>query len=426
MSEAIPAVGYADLVRDNSNFRKLWFGQIISLLGDWFNLIASATLIETLTGAGVAVGGLLAIRALAPFLVAPFAGVVADRYNRKWILIWSDILRGLIMLGFLFVRDERDVWLLFGLTALQFAVSGFFYPTRNAILPDIVKPEELGAANAISSVTWSVMLAFGTAVGGFVAGWFGVYIAFAIDALTFLLSAFFVWQIQYEFAPALMEKAKGIGDAIRQYIDGLRYLRRNPDTFAVVLHKTAIASLMFTPIQVVIIALSTRVFVIGQNGGTGLGIMLATIGIGSGMGPIVVRWFTGDEKEPLRKAIAVTYLIAIIGLAITAPLTGFVFFLIGSFIRGFGSGTVWVFSTQLLLQTVPNNVRGRVFATEFALFTLVSAPSALAAGWALDYFSNISTILWAMTGLTTIPLLLWTVWIIGHSPSATAVASAAE
>lgn len=419
------SIGYTELIRQNKNFRNLWFGQIVSLLGDWFNLIASATLVETLTGAGVAVGGLLALRALAPFLVAPVAGVFADRYNRKWILIWSDILRGLIMLGFLFVRNERDVWLLFGLTALQFAVSGFFFPTRNAILPDIVQPEEVGAANALSSVTWSVMLAFGTAVGGIISGWLGVYTAFVLDALTFAVSAYFILQIQY-VQTSSNSGSKGISHAIGQYIDGLRYLRANPDTLVVATQKTFVSALMFTPLQVVMIALSTRVFVIGQDGGTGLGIMLATIGVGSGIGPIVARRFTGDNWALLRLAIAIAFLTSTIGMVITAPLTGFLIFLFGSFVRGLGSGTIWVFTTQLLLQSVPNQVRGRVFASEFALFTLISSLGALGAGWALDYFAEISTVLWIMTALTLIPLTLWTLWIFYHSEQTGTVTEVAE
>jgi len=85
-------VGYLDLVRNNANYRNLWFGQIVSLLGDWFNLIASAALIASLTQSGLAVGGLFVIRMLAPFLVSPIAGVIADRYNRKNLLIITDLL----------------------------------------------------------------------------------------------------------------------------------------------------------------------------------------------------------------------------------------------------------------------------------------------------------------------------------------------
>ena len=85
--------GYLQLIKSNRSFRYLWAGQIISLTGDWFNLIASAALIATLTQSGTAVGGLFVVRMLAPFLVSPIAGVVADRYNRKKIAITTDLLR---------------------------------------------------------------------------------------------------------------------------------------------------------------------------------------------------------------------------------------------------------------------------------------------------------------------------------------------
>jgi MFS family permease len=152
-------VGYIQLLRKNTNYRNLWFGQIVSLLGDWFNLIASASLIGILTQSGVAVGGLFVVRLLAPFLVSPVAGVVADRYNRKTILIITDITRALTVLGFLFIRESGQVWLLYVLTAIQLGISGFFFPARSAILPDVVSSQELGAANALGSATWSIMLA---------------------------------------------------------------------------------------------------------------------------------------------------------------------------------------------------------------------------------------------------------------------------
>ena len=99
-------IGYAELIRNNPNFRNLWTGQVISLLGDWFDLIASASLISYLTRSGLAVGSLFVIRMLAPFLVSPLAGVLADRFNRKRLLIVADILRGIVVLGFLFVRNS--------------------------------------------------------------------------------------------------------------------------------------------------------------------------------------------------------------------------------------------------------------------------------------------------------------------------------
>jgi len=102
------SIGYWALIRDHRDWRYLWLGQIVSLLGDWFNLIASATLLTKLTGSGMALGALFVIRMLAPFLISPFAGVLVDRYNRKHILIWCDALRVLVVAGFLTVRGPED------------------------------------------------------------------------------------------------------------------------------------------------------------------------------------------------------------------------------------------------------------------------------------------------------------------------------
>ncbi|MCH8339257.1 MAG: MFS transporter, partial [Chloroflexi bacterium] len=103
VKEQSRSVGYLQLIRANVDFRYLWSGEIISLFGDWFNLIGSAALIAQLTGSGLAVGGLFVIRMLAQFVGTQVGGVAADRYNRKRLLISTDLARAVIVLGFLFV-----------------------------------------------------------------------------------------------------------------------------------------------------------------------------------------------------------------------------------------------------------------------------------------------------------------------------------
>ncbi len=407
-------IGYRALIRGNRNFRLLWLGQIISLLGDWFNFVASASLIAILTQSGFAIGSLFVVRMLAPFLISPIAGVVADRYNRKHILIITDLARAVAALGFLFVRSADDVWLLYVLTAIQLGISGFFFPTRNAILPDIVSSQSLGAANALGSATWSVMLALGAAIGGIVSGAWGIYPAFVIDGLTFLLSAVFIAQIKFEVEPALAASDKTMGAAFKEYFDGLRYLGRHTDTLAIALHKGASALMMGSGSQVAMVTIAKDIFVIGNSGGISLGLMLGMGGIGTGVGPIIARHFTGDRDRPLRYVIILGYLMGAVGLAIVAPMVHFGWVLLGVTLRGIGGGIVWVFSTQLLLHLTPNSVRGRVFATDFALFTLMSAVGSAVAGGALDASLSIPEIFWWMAGLTVIPGVLWAVWLGGR------------
>lgn len=407
--EIAEPVGYFELLRRNSNFRYLWGGQVVSLLGDWFNIIASAILIAELTGSGLAVGILFAIRMLAPFFIAPIAGICADRYNRKRLLIITDLTRAFIVFGFLFVQDESDVWLLYTLSTFLSAVSGFYSPARSAILPDVTSARELGTANTLGAVTWSVMLAVGAAIGGITTGLFGSQIAFVIDALTFFISAAFLFPIKL---PRLASGTSGAPAQAR--LTALRYMLQHPDILFIALHKAAISLLLSTGFQIVLIEIAKNYFVIGVGGAISLGMMYCMNGVGSGIGPILARRWTGDRDKPLRASISLGYVIAAVGITIVAPLFNFETVLIGGLVRSIGGGIVWVFSTQLLLQNTPNEIRGRVFGTEFALFTLMGGASSMIVGALLDRFS-IHSVIWGMSGLSLIPAVLWLLWQIHYN-----------
>jgi MFS family permease len=129
----------------------------------------------------------------------------------------------------------------------------------------------------------------------------------------------------------------------------------------------------------------------------------------------LARRFTGDRDRALRIAIAISYATAALGLLIVASLTTFGVVLVGTLVRGIGVGIGWVFSTQLLLQLVPDRVRGRVFSTEFAIFTLMNAAAAAGIGWTMDNSDlTISSLLRMMAGLTLLPGTLWIIWNLGR------------
>jgi NRE family putative nickel resistance protein-like MFS transporter len=408
----VKAVGYIELVRRNSNFRNLWNGQIVSLLGDWFNLIGSAALVTQLTGSGVAVGGLFVVRMLAPFLVSPLAGVLADRLNRRRLLIACDLSRACVVLGFLVVRRPAEVWLLYALTALQLGISGVFYPARNAILPDIVSGRELGAANALSGATWSVMLAIGAGLGGLVAGSWGIYPSFVVDSTSFLVSAGFITRVHYHVAPGLAGRPVGVRASLQQYADGLRYLRRNLDTFAVATLKGAMGLVISGALQVAEVTIAEQVFVIGQGGSTSIGLLYAFGGIGAGLGPILARRLVGDREAGLRGALLTGFLLAGVGLTIASSLHSLPVVLLGILTEALGTGAIWVLSTQLLLQMVPGRVRGRVFSVEFAWSTLATAIGSATAGSMLDATAlGISGLLRSMAVATLVPAALWGSWL---------------
>ena len=407
--DARKPVGYFQLIVHNSNFRWFWSGQTISLLGDWFNIIASATLITQLSESGLAVGVLFTIHISAALLVAPVAGIFADRYNRKHFLLITDLVRAFIVFGFLLVQDKSDIWLLYTLTTLLFGISGLSNPARNAILPDITSSRELGTANTLGATSSSVMYALGAALGGVTTGLLGSQTAFVIDGLTFFISVAFLLQIKL---PSLSATA---GHAPTQKrLESFRYMLQHRDILFIVMHKAVIATLFSSGFQPVQVEIAKNHFTIGVGGALSLGLMYAVSGIGGSFGPILIRRWTADQYNRLRISISIGYLIGVLGLVAVALLLNLPTVLLGGAFRSFGNAIVWFFSTQLLFQHVPNEIRGRIFGVEFALYTLMGGISSFAVGALLDRF-HVQTILWGMVGPTLLPIVLWSLWQIHYN-----------
>ena len=208
--------------------------QVISLTGDWFNTIASVIIVNRYSASGLALGGLFIARALPPFLLGPVAGVVADRFDRRKVLVLSDVLRAGIVLCFLLVDRPERLWLLYVLTVLQFSVSAFFEPARAALVPALVENAELLTANTLSSITWSAMLTLGGAIGGLTASLFGVRVSLVVDAASFLISAGLVLSIPGQFQ---VEAVHALESGWQNFLDGMSYVRNHVDVGLVTLVK---------------------------------------------------------------------------------------------------------------------------------------------------------------------------------------------
>lgn len=409
---------YTILLQKNANYRNLWFGSLVSQLGDWFNLIAAAGLIARLTGSGVAVSALFLARFLPLFLFSPLAGVLADRYDRRRIMIASDLLRGGTVAAFLFVRSPDQVWLFYVLTVLQFTLSAVFTPARSAVLANVVPKEDLVKANALDSLTWSSMLALGAFVGGVVAGLFGADVAFVADAFTFLLSAWFISRIVLE--PVERKKLKRTGGWL-EFMDGLRYLRYEPIILGISLAKAG-GALVWGAINVLEVTFAEEIFTLDlgpiaealnmsdKNAAT-LGAIYFVTGIGTGLGPIMMRRWLGDKPTRLMFGITIGFALTAAGIFGLGVAPTFSWYLAMTVVRTVGTGTLWVFSAALLQMVVPDAFRGRVFAFEFAMLTLTQSISIFAAGYMLDNIGlDVRQVTVAMSALGVIVFMVWLVF----------------
>ena len=232
---------YVELLRSNVAFRRIWLGDIASLLGDWFNTIALYILVRQLTGSTLALGVVFVTKMLPFALASPLAGLVVDRYNRRRLMILSDLARAVVVLGFLLVRDAGDLWLLFALSALQIMISAVFIPARSASLPNITSEEELVVANSLSSATWSTLLALGAAAGGLATEWLGIRTVFLLDSLSYVISAFFIYRAVIPQATAPPSPGTVVS-VLRDTVAGWRHLFENPPIGRMILAKTAWAT----------------------------------------------------------------------------------------------------------------------------------------------------------------------------------------
>jgi MFS family permease len=393
---------YRSFLQLRPKYRSLWLAQVISLSGDWFNTIASVIIVNRYSASGLAVGGLFIARALPPFLLGPVAGVVADRFDRRKVLILSDVLRAGIVLCFLLIDRPERLWLLYVLTVLQFSVSTFFEPARAALVPALVENDELIKANTLASITWSAMLTLGGALGGLTASLFGVRVSLIVDALSFLVSAVLVLSITGQFRSNAVH---ALESGWKNFVDGLRYVRKNLDVGLVTLVKALGQVGSFDIISAIY---ASRVFREGQEGATTLGLMFTAFGVGAVIGPLIANRLGDSSVTWLRRAILGGFVCMplawlIVGVAPSLPIA-----LLGCILRGIGGSVNWTYSDVLLQMSVPNHLLGRVFAFDFAVFTLAVSISLWLTGFITDEFHLAPRIIVLMLAVGSLaPLAIW-------------------
>jgi MFS family permease len=190
---------YGQLLSQNRNFRNLLAGQFVSEMGNWFNFIAGLGLVRVVSEASPEAAGILFVCRLLPFaLISPIAGTFVDRFSRRQVMIVSDLIRVAVALMFLFVTDAGNLWIAYTATILLSTFGAFFEGAKNAATPNLTGGEGLLAGTALMFSTRFLLMAIGSALGGWAAAAFGYQVAFIINAASFLVSAFSVWLIPEE------------------------------------------------------------------------------------------------------------------------------------------------------------------------------------------------------------------------------------
>ena len=380
-STAAPKGGFwssVSLLKRNRDFRHIYLASLISLGGDWFLLVALFGLVLDLTGSSFAVALLLAAQDLTYFVISPIGGVLADRLDRRKLMVAADLGRAALCLGFLFLRSGSLVWVIYLLLAGMASFSACFEPASAAALPNLVQDSDLSTANALSGSLWGTMLAVGAAVGGAVTAAFGRDTAIVIDAATFLASASLVVGIKRSFSEERTEEHEGLIEATAQT---MRYARKDHRVLAFLAVKFGWG--LAGGVLVVIPILAKHDFAAGD---AGIGLLLASRGVGALIGPFAGRSALGDRDRRIFVVIGVALAVFGLGYMLLGLAPGLLLAMPAVALAHIGGGAQWTLSSYGLQRIVPDHIRGRIFAFDGMLVTLTFGSSALLTGLLADTF----------------------------------------
>ena len=405
---------YWQLLRDNRNFRRLWLAQIVSEIGDWFYIVALYTLLLQFTGKAQSVGLALVLQVLPSTLVGPTAGVLNDRIRRKHVMIAADLFRMDVAACMMLVRSASMVWLVYPLLFFETVMYGFFEPARSAVIPSLVSGDQILTANTVSSTTWSVNFAIGSALGGFVAVWLGRDAVFIVNSLSFLVSALLIRGMRFD-----EPHADGPTPFhVRELVDfspvaaGIQYIRADHRLLATVLLKAGIgimgANWVIFPIM------GERVFPVRMGtldaaGGAALGmsLLMGARGVGAFIGPLSASRWAANRGSRMRTGILAGFIAGGLGYIALSGAPNLALACAAVIVAHGGSSVVWVFSTTLLQRYSEDAFRGRVFAADLGIFMLAIAASGALASILIDRGVHVRTVTFATGVAMLLPALVW-------------------
>ncbi|MBI5876161.1 MAG: MFS transporter [Chloroflexi bacterium] len=273
------------------NFGLLWFGQAISMIGDWVLFIALPFHIYQVTGSALATGGMFMATTLPGILLGSVAGVFADRWDRKRLMIVSDIARAVMLLVLMLAQTADTIWIIYIVAFLQSTVSQFFFPAKSAVIPLLVGERDLVQANALNSVSDSVTRLLGPSLGGLLMAWGGLTTVVLVDSVSFAVSALMIALIVMPGPKAVhgaaSHGAPGMTAVWRDWLAGLRLVRASR-SLSVVFVVVAVLSLGDAILTALLVPFSKDVVGIDAQG---LGLIMAAQGLGGLVGGVLIGRF---------------------------------------------------------------------------------------------------------------------------------------
>ncbi|SCL39395.1 Predicted arabinose efflux permease, MFS family [Micromonospora rhizosphaerae] len=363
------------LVR-NRDFRNLFLAELVVFGADWFVMVPLLVLLPELTGSGVWGALVLAVDTGVVALLLPYTGTIADRFDRKKIMVTANLaaLAGaLLLLG---VRGAGTAWLAMVAIGVIAVAKAFYSPAAQAALPNVLDPDELAAGNAVAGSAWGTMTIVGASLGGLLATASGPYASFWVAAVGLALAAGLAALIRRP----LQAPRDGARPTQRTWVairEALGHIGHRPRVLALVTVKSAVG---LGNGVLTVFPLLASVYGVG---GVGTGLLFAVRGAGALVGPILMRRVL-TNRSWLLPGLALS--MSLYGLAYlgTSVAGWFPLVLLLVFVAHAAGGSNWVMSNFALQGEVPDGLRGRIFATDMMLATLAVSVSQLVVASVVD------------------------------------------
>ena len=402
--------------RRNPDFRRLFIAALISMLGDWFSFVAVASLLTEITHRASTAAFAYAAMVLPIFLATPIAGNLADRFDRRRIMLLADVLRVPLALSLIGAAYWHSVPLAIAATIALGVGAAFSDPVASAALPNLVADEDLTTAQAMFAGSWGAILIVGAGLGGLTAAYLGRTAAFAIDAASFAISAAVLWRIRRPMQTFATTTAARAATSTAPPPPLWPHLRQSPITLRLLLAKVGVSSANGT------VGLLPGLIVARLAGGDrALGLVLAARGLGAMCGPPLARRLAG--RTPSVRGILWVCGISTMTYAAAYALVPSVPWLIGIValvaVAHLGGGAQWTLSSYGLQSRTPDELRGRVMSLDYGLATLAIGSSAVVAGVIADA-TSVAT---AMHALSAVAALYGIAWAVAVWPWARASSS---
>ncbi len=364
----------------NSTFLLFFLGNIASLIGFGFNLIAISWIVLEKTGSEYALGKIMASATAPGLALALFAGVIIDRMNRKWLLVILDIFRMIIIILFLFAISFNDfqLWMLYPVAILMGIGNSLFWPTAQAFVQELVSKEDYFNANKLLSASYQFGSILGAGLGGFIVHIYDPLVALWINVGTYFISGLLITLAPFK-SKIVKTKPQKLLNSIKI---GFSFLKQRYDILTLGLTTILSDVALWGALSVLTITISKVIF---QKGSWGYGLMDGLYGVGALLSAIIVGYLLNMLGR--KYYLMICYILAGLMCFIAPIMPNIYFAALAYFVMGINNNAARIIIRTIFMENIPNQIMGRV-QTIFGVYTRsMVVLSSLCVGWFIEFNS---------------------------------------